>query len=175
MGIRNRAGLSNHSERGETEMTGKIRTSKSIDFARKIGLLAIVALLILPALGSAQQTEPDRPFLISKGRVTYRVYCINCHGAKAKGDGNLAELLTVKVSDLTQIKKENDGKYPADDVAKTIDGREQVRGHGMKEMPVWGDVFQTSVADPSAPDEAGEERARTKIRELILYLETIQE
>ena len=156
-------------------MTGKITTSKSTDFARRIGLLVILALLIVPAFGSAQQTEPDKVFQISKGRVTYRVYCINCHGAKAKGDGNLAELLTVKVTDLTQIKKENDGKYPANDVAKVIDGREQVRGHGMREMPVWGDVFQTSVADPLAADGSGEERARTKIHELVLYLETIQE
>jgi mono/diheme cytochrome c family protein len=156
-------------------MTGKITTSKSIDFASRIGLLVIVTLLILPAFGSAQQTEPDKVFQISKGRVTYRVYCINCHGAKAKGDGNLAELLTVKVTDLTQIKKENDGKYSANDVAKAVDGREQVRGHGMREMPVWGDVFQTSVADPSAADGGGEERARTKIHELVLYLETIQE
>jgi mono/diheme cytochrome c family protein len=156
-------------------MTGKITTSKSTDFARRIGLLAIVTLLILPAFVSAQQTEPDKVFQISKGRVTYRVYCINCHGAKAKGDGNLAELLTVKVTDLTQIKKENDGKYSANDVAKAIDGREQVRGHGMREMPVWGDVFQTSVSDPSAAEGNGEERARTKIHELVLYLETIQE
>lgn len=175
MGITSRARLSNHSKGGETEMTGKITTSKSTDFARRIGLLAIVTLLILPAFVSAQQTEPDKVFQISKGRVTYRVYCINCHGAKAKGDGNLAELLTVKVTDLTQIKKENDGKYSANDVAKAIDGREQVRGHGMREMPVWGDVFQTSVSDPSAAEGNGEERARTKIHELVLYLETIQE
>jgi mono/diheme cytochrome c family protein len=156
-------------------MIGKIRTSKPTDVVRRIGLLAIAILLRVPAFAATQQTEPDRAFQVSKGRVTYRVYCINCHGAKAKGDGNLAELLTAKVADLTQIKNKNDGKYPADDVAKAIDGRDNVRGHGMKEMPVWGDVFQTSAADPSAADESGEERARTKIRELVLYLETIQE
>ena len=156
-------------------MTGKIKTSKSADFARRIGLLTIVMLFVLPAFGSAQQAEPDQAFQISKGRVTYRVYCINCHGAKAKGDGNLAELLTVKVTDLTQLKNENDGKYAANDVAKAIDGREQVPGHGMKEMPVWGDVFQTSVAEPSTDDAAGEKRARAKIQELVAYLETIQE
>jgi mono/diheme cytochrome c family protein len=157
-------------------MTGIITTSKSTDFARRVGLLAIVTLLILPAFGSAQQAEPDKAFQISKGRVTYRVYCINCHGAKAKGDGNLAELLTVKVTDLTQIKKENDGKFPSDDVAKSVDGREQIRGHGMKEMPVWGDVFKTSAGTAAAEDEdGGEERARAKIRELVAYLETIQE
>lgn len=174
MGITNRAGLSNHSKRGITEMIGKIRTSKPTDVVLRIGLLAIVTLLIVPVFGSAQQTAPDQAFQVSKGRVTYRVYCINCHGAKAKGDGNLAELLTVKVTDLTQLKKENDGKYAANDVAKAIDGRAQVLGHGMKEMPVWGDVFQTSVAEPT-PDAAGEERARAKIQELVAYLETIQE
>lgn len=157
-------------------MKGKIKTSKSADFARGLGLLSMVMLFVLPAVGSAQQTDQDKAFQISKGRVTYRVYCINCHGAKAKGDGNLAELLTVKVTDLTRIKQENDGKFPADDVAKSIDGREEVRGHGMKEMPVWGDVFKTSVAEPSvADDSAGEERARTKILELVAYLESIQE
>ena len=156
-------------------MTGKIKTSKSAGFARRIGLLTVVGLCLLPAFGSAQQNEQDKAFQISKGRVTYRVYCINCHGPKAKGDGNLAELLTVKVTDLTQLKQENAGKFPADAVAKSIDGREEVRGHGLKEMPVWGDVFQTSVAEPSADDAAGEERARRKIRELVAYLETIQE
>lgn len=156
-------------------MTGKIKISKPTDFARRLGLLVIVLLLGMPALGSAQSAEPDKAFQISKGRVTYRVYCINCHGAKAKGDGNLAELLTVKVADLTQLKKENNGKYPDDRVAKSIDGRQEVLGHGMKEMPVWGDVFQSSTVTPSESDEAGEERARTKIRELVLYLETIQE
>ena len=175
MGIASKAGLSNPSKGGETEMTGNITTSRSTDFARRIGLLAIVTLLALPAFGSAQQGEPDKAFQISKGRVTYRVYCINCHGAKAKGDGNLAELLTVKVTDLTQLKQENNGKFSADDVAKAIDGREQIRGHGMKEMPVWGDVFKTSVAEPSADEAGGEERARNKIRELVAYLETIQE
>ena len=111
MGITLRAGLSNPSKGGETEMTGKIKTSKSVDFALRIGLLTLVMLFVLPAIGSAQQTEPDKAFQISKGRVTYRVYCINCHGAKAKGDGNLAELLSVRPSDLTALARNNNGTY----------------------------------------------------------------
>jgi hypothetical protein len=57
---------------------------------------------------------------------------------------------------------------------RSVDGREEVRGHGMKEMPVWGDVFQTSGAAPSGEDETAEERAIRKIRELVLYLDSIQ-
>ena len=44
----------------------------------------------------------------------------------------------------------------------------------MKEMPVWGDVFQTTGAEPSGGDETAEERAQRKIRELVLYLDSVQ-
>ncbi len=74
-----------------------------------------------------------------------------------------------------QLKTEQDGSFPADRVRDIIDGREGVRGHGMKEMPVWGDVFQTSSLEPSGSDESGEERSKRKVHELVLYLESIQE
>ena len=137
-------------------------------------LVCAVVLLMLSAAGPADGETEDTAFLVAKGRVTYRVYCINCHGAKAKGDGTLAELLTVKPTDLTVLTQESNGVFPADRVMKSVDGREEVRGHGMKEMPVWGDVFQTSGAEPSGEDETAEERAHRKIRELVLYLDSIQ-
>ena len=137
-------------------------------------LVCAAVVLVLSATGPAESATEDTAFLVAKGRVTYRVYCINCHGAKAKGDGTLAELLPVKPTDLTVLTKESNGTFPADRVMRSIDGREQIRGHGMKEMPVWGDVFQTSGAEPSGEDETAEERAKRKIRELVLYLDSIQ-
>ena len=142
--------------------------------ARGAILVCAAMLLVLSAAGPADSTTEDTAFLVAKGRVTYRVYCINCHGAKAKGDGTLAELLTVQPTDLTLLTKDNNGTFPADRVMKSIDGREQIRGHGMKEMPVWGDVFQTTRAEPSGEDETAEERAHRKIRELVLYLDSVQ-
>ena len=139
------------------------------------GMLVLTATALVPRLLGADQATEDRAFFVAKGRVTYRVYCINCHGAKGAGDGTLAEMLTTKPADLTQLKANNDGKYPADQVRDIIDGRTGVRGHGMKEMPVWGDVFQTSSLEPSGSDETGEERARRKVHELVLYLESIQQ
>ena len=151
------------------------------------GMLALTATALVPGLLGADQATEDRAFFVAKGRVTYRVYCINCHGAKnaegavrssgakGTGDGTLAEMLSTKPADLTQLKTRNDGKYPADQVRDIIDGRQGVRGHGMKEMPVWGDVFQTSSLEPSGSDETGEERARRKVHELVLYLESIQQ
>jgi mono/diheme cytochrome c family protein len=139
------------------------------------GIVVLTAIALAPRLLGADQANEDRAFFVAKGRVTYRVYCINCHGAKGAGDGTLAEMLTTKPADLTKLKSANDGKYPADQVRDIIDGRTGVRGHGMKEMPVWGDVFQTSSLEPSGSDESGEERARRKVHELVLYLESIQE
>jgi mono/diheme cytochrome c family protein len=137
--------------------------------------LVLGVLLVVPELIAADQATEDRAFFIAKGRVTYRVYCINCHGAKGKGDGTLAEMLTTQPADLTQLQARSDSKFPADRVRAIIDGREGVRGHGMQEMPIWGDVFQTSSLEPSGSDESGEDRARRKIHELVLYLESIQE
>ena len=138
-------------------------------------LLGIVTLLLLPAFSPAEAAEDDKQFMIAKGRVTYRVYCINCHGAKAKGDGSLSELLSVKPADLTVIKESNDGTFPTQKVYDVIDGRgPAVRGHGMKEMPVWGDVFQTTSFEPSGTGEEGDERAQRKIWEVVYYLESVQ-
>ncbi len=142
--------------------------------ARGAILVCAAVLLMLAAVGPANSETEDTAFLVAKGRVTYRVYCINCHGAKAKGDGTLAELLTVEPTDLTVLKQDNKGIFPADRVMKSVDGREQVRGHGMKEMPVWGDVFQKTGMEPPGQDESAVERAQLKIRELVLYLDSVQ-
>ena len=77
-------------------------------------MLVLAATVLVPQLLGADQATEDKAFFVAKGRVTYRVYCINCHGAKAEGDGTLAEMLTTKPSDLTQLKAENDGAFPAD-------------------------------------------------------------
>ena len=49
--------------------------------------------------------------------MTYAIYCANCHGAEARGDGHLAALLTVKPTDLTRLTKK-DGTFPDDDCGR---------------------------------------------------------
>ncbi len=141
-----------------------------------VGLLALAILPISAAVSVAQEEAQENPgFLAAKGRVTYRTYCANCHGRDGTGNGNIAEYLTVKPANLTLISQNNDGEFPEDTVFEIIDGRKPVRGHGGAEMPIWGDVFQSSLAqDPATTDETGEERAQRKIKELVLYLESIQ-
>jgi hypothetical protein len=52
-------------------------------------------------------------------------------------------------------------------VARIIDGRKPLSGHGGGDMPVWGDAFGRSVDGPdTTPD---------KIAALVDYLESIQQ
>jgi len=137
------------------------------------GAVLLLALAGLPAGTGAAEEEDSEALKAAKGKVTFRVYCSNCHGAEAKGDGKLAPLLSVKPADLTRlVTKEDKGEFPADRVRQAIDGRAEVAGHGYREMPVWGDVFKPSNSEMSDPEKL--DVAKRKIAELVAYLQTIQ-
>lgn len=145
----------------------------------KLSLMLIAALLVAVAapiaMAGAQEGETaSETVKVFKGKVTYRIYCSNCHGEEGRGDGNLAELLSVKPSDLTTIAKNNGGTFPTDEIIALVDGRETVKGHGRKEMPIWGDAFQKSL-QPSWTEETDDERARRKIEEVVAFVASIQE
>jgi mono/diheme cytochrome c family protein len=128
----------------------------------------VIVLTVLAALGlAAGLAAAQDPEMIGRGRVTFRVYCQNCHGQTAKGNGHLAELMKLPPSDLTQISIRNGGTFPADRMLRIIDGREEVLAHGEREMPIWGQAFL---------ERSGNEAdARWKIQQLIQFLESIQE
>jgi mono/diheme cytochrome c family protein len=154
------------------------RTSLSLTGRGPLGVwLLLLALAALPAaLGgtTAAAEEESEAFKAAKGKVTYRIYCSNCHGAEAEGDGKLAPLLTVKPADLTElVKKKDKGEFPAERVRAAIDGRAEVAGHGYREMPVWGDAFRPTDPEMADPDKV--KAAEAKIAELVAYLKTIQE
>lgn len=140
--------------------------------------LALLVLALLAGSGAAigEQHEDENPgFLAAKGRITFGRYCANCHGVDAKGNGSIAKFLKIPPSDLTAIEEDEDGGFPYERLTKVIDGRTEVRGHGSREMPIWGDVFQSPLSESYATaGETGEDRAGRMIKELIYYLETIQ-
>ena len=134
----------------------------------------VVALAGLPAGAGAAEEEDSEALKAAKGKVTFRVYCSNCHGPAAKGDGKLAPLLNVEPADLTRlVTKKDKGEFPAERVRQAIDGRAEVAGHGYREMPVWGDVFEPSDSEMSDPEK--HDAAKRKIAELMAYLRTLQE
>ncbi len=121
-----------------------------------------VLMLVLLTTATARAQQPTTSMA---GDGTYRLYCASCHGTSGKGDGPLAEALKRRPPDLTRLAANNSGTYPADLVARIIDGRSPVKGHGGGDMPVWGDAF-TRTAEQTP---AGEKVAR-----LVRFLERIQ-
>lgn len=129
-------------------------------------VLLPLALLLAAAALAPKVTAEDAELEAAKGGVGFRLACASCHGQDAKGNGPVAEYLKIPPSDLTQLAARNDGTFPTDRVRASIDGREPARGHGQRDMPVWGEVFAS---------DRGEEAAAAKLDELVAFIASIQE
>ena len=107
------------------------------------GLVIAVTQLHAPDASSNASTaggrEMPQGISVDLGREDFRTYCAACHGVGGKGDGTIAEFLTITATDLTKLSKLNSGIVPRDRVIRVIDGREEVKVHGTRDMPVWGD------------------------------------
>jgi len=77
------------------------------------------------------------------GKEMFTAYCAVCHGTDGKGTGPAASALKVPPADLTQLSKNNGGKYPSLKVSGAIKGTSDLPAHGSKDMPVWGELFWT--------------------------------
>lgn len=123
------------------------------------------------AAQSAAAPEQKEVFSVFNGQQSYKSFCANCHGVEGRGDGYLAPNLSARPTDLTAIAKKNGGVYPADRVSASIDGRIEVKEHGRREMPVWGDAFVW----PEEESPARREQVRKKIGDLVEFVRSIQE
>lgn len=132
--------------------------------------LATAALGFGWAAGTAWAAGDEPVDSPSAGAVTYRTYCASCHGSDGRGEGYIAPTLRVKPTDLTRLAAENEGVFPEPSVREAIDGRSDVRAHGSREMPIWGDIFLWP--EPDSPERR--EHVRRKIGELVAYLKSIQ-
>jgi hypothetical protein len=104
------------------------------------------------------------------GESLYAQYCSSCHGKDGRGGGSVTPYLKIKVPDLTLLKKNHKGIYPLDDVMAAIDGRRTVRGHGDRQMPVWGEVFHKEAEKDKYPELTSLLKART-IAEYVAHLQ----
>jgi len=134
-----------------------------LSFARAALLaMSASALLALPAAA-------DQAKVIADGKAEFDQYCVACHGARGKGDGRMAEILTLKPADLSTIAKRNEGVFPFWRVYQVIDGRQPVKGHDTFQMPVAGTRFQQDEGKP------GFLPAHVRILLLTHYIESLQE
>lgn len=114
-------------------------------------------LLAHSALPAAAEAPP--------GQETFVRYCAVCHGLDGRGAGPLADALKKTPPDLTQLAKNNGGKFPASRVADTIrDGA--IPGHGRKTMLEWGKVFG---------GDKDRLEATAMVLDLSLYVEGLQQ
>jgi mono/diheme cytochrome c family protein len=109
------------------------------------------------------------------GRIDFVAYCAACHGVSGKGDGTVAEFLTITAVDLTQLRKMNAGSFPRERIHNVIDGRAEVKIHGARDMPVWGGWFEFEADASVAGKGAKEEVVLERINALVNYIESIQE
>ena len=137
--------------------------------SRWLALTAAAVVALVPCAALAQQKLGAPP-----GKGSYTRYCAVCHGPDGKGDGPYTPLLTTKPTDLTQLAKKNNGKFPALRVARIIDGRDQIAAHGPPDMPVWGERFGEAEA-PTGGSPVEQNAIRQRIQLLLRYLNHIQE
>lgn len=109
------------------------------------------------------------------GKREYGESCAACHGANGKGGGSFAQALQLTVPDLTLLARNNGGVFPVARVYEVIDGREDVKAHGTREMPIWGKHF-SARATPEYDDypHVAESFTRARILAVIDYLYRIQ-
>jgi mono/diheme cytochrome c family protein len=132
--------------------------------------LALAAAVFAPA---AQAQEE-----VAAGKKEFQIACSQCHGVSGKGDGEMAQFLTIKPADLTVLSKANNGQYPFLKVFQTIDGRAMVKSHGVGPMPIWGERFTAESGAAGAEpyrSYTAEALVRARILELTYYIQTLQQ
>jgi mono/diheme cytochrome c family protein len=105
-----------------------------------VGAFAIGA----AAVAHAQQNGPAWQS-VDVGKYEYDGHCAVCHGLTGKGDGFYAERLErgTTVPDLTELSKKNNGVFPFARVYGLIDGTQEMKAHGTRDMPIWGREYST--------------------------------
>jgi hypothetical protein len=85
----------------------------------------------------------------------------------------MARFLLIKPADVTQLSIKSGGEFPFWRTYWTIDGRQEVKGHGTRAMPIWGNRFRAEegVDSPAAWIDL----ARGRIWQLVVFLQSIQE
>jgi mono/diheme cytochrome c family protein len=144
---------------------------------RSILEATIVGVAVALASGSAVAQAK-----IDLGKREYDSNCATCHGADGKGGGAYVEMLKKAPPDLTTLAKRNKGVLPVSRLYEVIDGREEVKAHGPRDMPVWGADYRAKArayyyleapADPQLLVNP-EVFVRARVLALIDYLGRLQ-
>ena len=127
---------------------------KSLSFA--LGLLSLVW---VGGLATADE--------VTQGKALFMQYCASCHGPNGAGDGPLASSLSTPPANLRLLSLRFGNPLPQDVIGRFIDGRADVKAHGPRDMPVWGEKFY-------AESNGEEPKVQERIAKLVAFLQSIQ-
>jgi mono/diheme cytochrome c family protein len=140
-----------------------------------IAALIGVAAVGLPLIASGQQ-QADVGKQMDVGKREYDANCAVCHGAKGKGDGPYPGTGEIRPADLTTLARRNGGVFPFARVYEFIDGRQTVKAHGTRDMPIWGLDYRAEAAEYYAQTPFNAEAfVRARILALTEYIYRLQE
>lgn len=125
------------------------------------GVILLVSIFLASSATAAETA------LVKRGREIYLQNCVACHGLTGSGDGPLAHLLTTPPTNLRLLSELYGNPLPEDRIARAIDGRAEVKAHGPRDMPVWGERFYSETP-------GGERHVKARIAALVAYLQSIQ-
>jgi mono/diheme cytochrome c family protein len=148
------------------------RQKGGIPMRTKLAAAALCAVLIVGAGIAAYSAEKSTTDNLDFGKREYESNCAVCHGRSGKGDGPYAAVLATKIADLTTLSKRNNGVFPLARVQEFIDGRETVKAHGPRDMPIWGRDYLWEGAYTGSPNP--EAYMRVRILSLTDYIYRLQ-
>lgn len=121
---------------------------------------------------SANVVRAQEMEVVAGGELEYQNHCAICHGIDGRGRGIMSKFLTIAPPDLTQLRKKNAGLFPFWQTYRVIDGREEIKAHGTREMPIWGARFRS---DARGDDVASRSQVSGRILGLVFYLQHLQQ
>ncbi len=137
----------------------------------KICKLIGASAMIVATTGATTAVAADK---VDLGKREYESNCIACHGKDLKG-GAYVDFLKVSPPDLTLLSKKNGGVFPLERVYTVIDGRQEVKAHGPRDMPIWGRDYQIKAGEHYVDMNYDPEAfVRGRIFALIDYLNRMQ-
>jgi len=136
-------------------------------------MILLGTLLVFTALCFAQDQKPAvkqtpiKQTSAASGKEMFNQYCAPCHGTDGTGKGPAASSMKTPPTDLTQLARKHDGKYPASSVASVLKFGNGPGAHGSADMPVWGPLLQSL-------DKYHDATVQQRIANIVSYIETLQ-
>ena len=133
-------------------------------------LKVAASILSLAAIVSASRPALSANDEVAEGHRYFIQYCASCHGQDGLGDGPVAKSLLRQPANLRTLGDKYGMPLPAHRIAELIDGRDTIRVHGTRDMPVWGErLYEVGQG------QKGETGIGDVIAKIIAYLGTIQD